>query len=218
MTESDKVVYKLALMGDSSVGKTTIFKKIASGKFSETNISTIGTDKKTLNYHNIEVDDKGTMVKKSFEISLFDTAGQERFRSISKSFIKGSDGIILIYDVTNKNSYEHIELWIQSIKEVLSDWRTSDYLLMILGNKLDLVNSYEKEREVQAEDAKQKCEEQDIFWGGECSAKDFSDEDFKKLFESFVKKIFAKIGKKTQVVQKIKKVGKYKKKKKCGIF
>ena len=151
------IEYKFALIGDSSVGKTSIFRKISTGNFSDENIATIGTDKRTINYTDIDVDIKGQIEKKSFEISLFDTAGQERFRSITKNYIKGSDGIILIYDITNKESFDHVETWLGNIKEILSDWKASNYLIMLLGNKLDLVNSGVAKRMVEIDDGQKKC-------------------------------------------------------------
>ncbi len=192
MSKSNKIIkYKFALLGDSAVGKTTIFKKMAFGKFFNTNVSTIGTDRKTFEYENLEIEINKKVQKSSFEIAFFDTSGQERYRSIAKNYFKGSDGVIVIYDITNKKSYEHVESWIESIKEVLSDWKNSDYLIMLLGNKLDLAknekeNENDKIREVDIEEAKQYCEKNSIYWGGECSAKDFTDSELKDLFKDFI--------------------------------
>ena len=208
---ANNLEYKFALLGDSSVGKTSIFRKISTGNFSEQNIATIGTDKRTINYSDIEVELNGEKVKKSFEISLFDTAGQERFRSITKNYIKGSDGIILIYDITNRDSFEHIEIWLQNIKEILSDWKTSTYSIMLLGNKLDLLDNGESKRMVETEESERKCSNSGIIWGGECSAKNFTDTQFSDLFRILTIDIFNKIGEKKVVKQHSKKIGKYKK-------
>ena len=214
MAENNQIInYKFSLVGDSSVGKTSIFKKISTGIFFEQNISTIGTDKRTINFNDIEVDIKGEKIKKSFEISLFDTAGQERFRSITKNYFKDADGIILVYDITSKNTFEHVETWLASIKEVLSDWKDHNYLILLIGNKLDLATSGEKEREVNIEDVNKKYGNSGIICGGECSAKDFTDEQFLDIFKDFAIKIFNKIGEKKVNSQHSKKVGKYKKKK-----
>ena len=215
MANGNKVIdYKFALLGDSSVGKTSIFKKISTGIFFDQNISTIGTDKRTINYTDIEVEINGVKVKKSFEISLFDTAGQERFRSITKNYFKDADGIILVYDITSKITFEHVEIWLASIKGVLSDWKDHNYLILLIGNKLDLATSGEKQREVNIEDVNQKYGDSGIILGGECSAKDFTDEQFKDLFKDLAIKIFNKVGEKKVNTQHSKKVGKFKKKKK----
>ena len=181
--EEEKIIeYKICLLGDCSVGKTAIFRKISSGEFSDS-ISTLGIDKKTINYKDIEINIKGNIVKKSFDISLFDTAGQERFRAMTVNYIKGSDGIILIYDICNRVSFENIGNWLNSIKGILSSWKdsNSNYLIMLIGNKSDKVEDSPEEREVAAEEGKKKSEEYDIYWGGECSAITFTDIQLKLL-------------------------------------
>ena len=213
MAEDNSIInYKFALLGDSSVGKTSIFKKISTGQFFLENIATLGTDKKSIEYNDIEIETNGKTEKKSFLIELFDTAGQERYRSITKNYIKGSDGIILIYDITNKETFEHVEKWLTSIKDVLSDWKASNYLIMLLGNKLDLIDIEEYERKVEIDEAKNKCDDNEIHWGGECSAKDFTDSQFIDLFKNFTISIYKKNGAKTVKKQNSKIIGRYKKK------
>ena len=211
---SSVINYKFALLGDSMVGKTSIFKKISTGDFYQESITTIGTDKRTMEYNNIEIEINGKIEKKNFSVSLFDTAGQERFRSITKNYIKGSDGIILIYDITNRESFEHLETWLNSIKEVLSDWKASDYLILLLGNKLDLIEQEEIERKVELDEAKNKCENNGIQWGGECSAKNFTDSDFINLFQEFAVNIYKKLGDKNVNNQHARRIGKHRKKNK----
>ena len=221
MSDQPKINYKFVLLGDSSVGKTCIFKKISTGLYSDKNISTIGQDKRTINYENIDVNIDGKLVKRSFDISLFDTAGQERFRSITKNYIKGADGVILIYDITNRQSFEHVQNWLDNIIEILSDWKTQNYLIVLIGNKLDLVkdddnlNDEEKKRKVTTEEGEKKCKDSGIQWGGECSAMEFTLEQMKDLFGKFVIQIFSKVGvKETQ--QHVEKIQTHKKKKrKC---
>ena len=207
--------YKFALLGDSMVGKTSIFKKISTGDFYLQSIATIGTDKRTMDYNDIEIEIDGKIEKKNFSVSLFDTAGQERFRSITKNYIKGSDGIILIYDITNRESFEHVEMWLNSIKEVLSDWKASDYLILLLGNKLDLVEQEQIDRKVEINEAQNKCKNSGIQWGGECSAKTFTDSEFINLFQEFTVNIYKKLGdKNVNNNQHVRKIARYRKKKK----
>ena len=144
--DTPPIIYQFAFLGDSEVGKTAIFRKMLTGKFSPNMVSTIGVDKKTITYKNLNVENKGNKYKKNFEISIFDTAGQEKFRAMTKNYIKNSDGIILIYDITYRKSFEHIGKWLESILEILSDWKNSDYLIIILGNKLDLIGQEEKKK------------------------------------------------------------------------
>ena len=202
MTEKsndEQIAYKFALLGDAQVGKTAFFKKLLGGGFSFS-VSTIGIDKKTLDLNDIEVNFNNKIEKKSFQISLYDTAGQERFRSITKSYMNKTDGIILMYDVTNRDSFDHIESWLESISEILSDWKNEKYLISLLGNKTDLTTNDEnlddkdKKRKVTYEEGKQKAEEKEVFWLGEISVKDIPFEELKKIFNNIVVKTFDKVG------------------------
>ena len=185
---TDKITYKMIIIGDSAVGKTCIFKKITSGTFNEKSISTIGMDRRTLAFtiKNSEGNDI------EVEVQLWDTAGQERFRSITTSYYKSSQGLILMYDITKKESFDNVENWIENVNDSLGD--VNDYLLVLLGNKLDLVKEKPNLREVTEEDAKIICKEKNIYWGGECSAKDFSEDELKQIFTKYTQEIYKKVG------------------------
>ena len=201
------ISYKIILIGNSGVGKTSIFRKLSTGEFLAKNISTIGIDKKTLDY-TINIKNE----KKNFSISLFDTAGQEKFRAVTKSYFKESEGILLMYDITDKKSFDNVEIWINSIRDSIGN--NSNFVIILIGNKLDLIGKEGKEREVTEEDAKEACEKFNMIWGKELSTKDITNIDLKNMFEEYVKNIFEKVGTKEGTEQKIKGVGKYKKKKK----
>ena len=185
---SEKTTYKMIIIGDSAVGKTCIFKKIISGSFSEKSISTIGIDRRTLAF--IIKNSQGKDME--VDVQLWDTAGQERFRSITTSYYKSSQGLLLMYDITKKDSFDSIENWIQSIKESLGE--DEKYLIVLLGNKLDLANENPDSRAVSAEDAEKLCKDKGIYWGGECSAKDFSEEQLKEIFTKYTQEIYKKVG------------------------
>jgi len=216
-SDEEKIEYKVVLCGNSAVGKTSIFKKITTGEFYEKNISTIGMDKRTIPLE-IEVEEKGNLVKKQVEISLIDTAGQERFKAITKSYYKDSDGVLLIYDITKKESYDKLNGWIESIYEALGNTQNSQYIIFLIGNKLDLIGVEGKVREIDEKEAQQKCIENNIVWGGECSAKTFTDTQFIEFLTEYVKKIYEKIGPKVIKKQIVKKIGQPKKKKKKNCF
>ena len=203
-----KIEYKVILIGNSAVGKTSLFKKITTGQFSEKNISTIGMDKKTLE---VEIESNG---KKPVEISLVDTAGQERFRAITKNYFKESDGILLLYDVTNLESFKNVEIWIESIHESLGNHKDSKYVIFLIGNKIDLIGIDGKERMVTEEEAKSICQEKNLVWGGECSVKNIEFSELQEKFKNYVKKIYEKVGEKIVTTQVVKKMDNYKKKKK----
>ena len=185
------IEYKFILLGDSSVGKSSIFKRLLGNSFSKNQISTLGTEKAILNFDDLEID-KNT--RQNFKIVLFDTAGQERYRAITKSYFRDSQGIVLIYSIVDEESFKHIEAWLDSIKDSLSDWKRSGYIVMLLGNKLDIAEEQEEQRMILKEEAEKICSEQGIYWGGECSAKTFDENKFKEIFEKFMKQIYLKLG------------------------
>ena len=191
--DTESTTYKIILIGDSSVGKTCLFKKLTTGNYSEKNISTIGMDRKSISV-NIKIIENGSEVEKPFNIQLWDTAGQERFRSITKGYYKDSQGLLLLYDITNKETFENLDKWISGVRDSLGDEDKDNnkYIIILLGNKLDLAEN--GDRKVTTEEALEKCKEFDIIWGGECSAKDFTAEELKKKFEEYTKEIFNKIG------------------------
>ena len=133
---SSDSVYKVLLLGDSTVGKTCFLMRYTDNTFQEIHMSTIGLDYRlktmTLN--------SGKQVK----VQIWDTAGQDRFRAITKNYYKGAHGIILIYDVTNQLTFENVTNWINQIKEEASDKVT----IFLVGNKID----DEKNRKVNTEE------------------------------------------------------------------
>jgi small GTP-binding protein len=210
--------YKFILIGNSGVGKTSIFRKLSTGEFHEKNISTIGIEKKSLDV-SIEIDKDGKTEKKTFNISFFDTAGQEKFRAVTLSYYKETDGILLLYDITDRKSFDNVSIWVNSIKEAI-EGNESKYAIILIGNKLDLVEEEKKERQVTEEEAKEACETYKMIWGGERSTKTIKFEELNELFAEYVKEVYKKVGIKVTGKQTSKKIGNYKKKKKgcLGIF
>ena len=115
---------KVLLFGNSGVGKTSIFRRYYEDKFDGNYNSSIGIDfqTKTIKHNN-----------KPYSIQLFDTAGQERFRSITSSYFRMAEYFLLVFDLTNKNTLNSIPDWIESLKEHIDKPK-----YMILGNKSDL--------------------------------------------------------------------------------
>ena len=187
----------MIIIGDSAVGKTCIFKKIISGTFTEKSISTIGMDRRTLSF--TIKNEEGNDVE--IDVQLWDTAGQERFRSITTSYYKSSQGLILMYDITKRESFEGVENWIQNVNDSLGE--NNDYLIVLLGNKVDLVKANPDSRDVTIEEAQNLCKEKNIYWGGECSAKDFSDEELKDIFTKYTQEIYKKVGVNIVKAQKV---------------
>ena len=210
---SADIKYKIVLLGDTNSGKTIFFKKLTSGLFNEKNISTIGMDKRTIRVKCDLEEKDGKISTKIVEITLFDTAGQERYRSITKSYFMGSDAVIILYDITDKRTFNDVESWIEAIINC-SNNDINNYVIFLMGSKLHLIESGDKEREVEVDEAIKICKEKQLEWGGEYRDID-STEQFLNKFKEFIKIIYKKIGVKKVQDEKIKLgASKYIKKKK----
>ena len=212
----DVITYKIILLGDSSVGKTCLFKKLTQGIYTEKIISTIGMDRKSIQF-TIPIEENGIEKEKNFEVQIWDTAGEERFRTITKQYYKESQGLFLLYDITKKDTFDNLDKWIVSVIDSLGSDK-SKYIIFLLGNKLDLANNEGIGRKVTTEEAINKCKQYNLIWGGECSAKDFTQEELNDKFKIFTKEIYKQVGNniiRSQVVKKIGSAKKNKKKKFC---
>ena len=213
-----KISYKIILIGNSQVGKTTFFKKLTKKIFTERNISTIGIEKnkltKIISVPKDPFDSSSPEEEIEFSIEFFDTAGQERYRSITSTYYKNSQGLLLLYDISNKQSFDDHEIWINSVIDNLGETEKSkkDYSLLLIGNKIDL----EDQRQVTKEEAIEICEKMNIGWGGEISIKDLSFDKLEEKFSEMVKHIYKDIGNpehKTMITRKLTSADKKKKKK-----
>ena len=117
----------MVLIGDTSVGKSCILTRFADDQFTDNYVTTIGVD---FRFKTMIVMDK--IVK----IQVWDTAGQERYRSITNAYYKGAEGILIVFDLTNEESFKNIKTW---IKEVTS-FTGQDVIILCLGNKMDIKN------------------------------------------------------------------------------
>ncbi|XP_075218964.1 ras and EF-hand domain-containing protein-like isoform X3 [Lycorma delicatula] len=117
--------YKILFAGDAAVGKTYFIHRFCKGVFANRLGSTVGVD---FRVKTIQVDEK------NIALNLWDTAGQERFRSLTRSYFRRSDGVILLYDVTNEQSFLNIRQWIDSVEEI-SEKRIP---IILCGNKVDI--------------------------------------------------------------------------------
>ncbi|XP_043218796.1 ras-related protein Rab-37-like isoform X2 [Amphibalanus amphitrite] len=137
------VTVKVMLLGDTGVGKTCMMIKFKDGHFlSGTYISTVGID-----YRNKVVEVDGAKVK----LQVWDTAGQERFRSVTHAYYRDAHALLLLYDVTNKTSFENTRAWLAEIREYAQD----NVVIMLLGNKCDR----SEDRVVQSDDGERLARE-----------------------------------------------------------
>ena len=168
-TDTD-LVYKILLLGDSEVGKSCFLMRYADNVFVDNYITTIGLDYK-LKYIQL---DSGQVIK----VQLWDTAGQDRYRTIAKNYYKGSHGILLLYDVTKSSSFENIREWIKDIREEVYE----KAIIFLIGNKIDKKDQIK----IKTEDAEKLAEEFNIPFF-EASAK--SGENVDEIFKALYKKI-----------------------------
>ena len=120
--------YKMVLVGDTDIGKTTLFKKITKNIFNEIHVSTIGVDQKSFEFE-ITTKENEQEVKKKIKIILYDTAGQERYASITKNYFKRASGILLLYSIINKKSFNNLTKWVSEIRDKLGNNDENKYLI-----------------------------------------------------------------------------------------
>jgi small GTP-binding protein len=135
------MIFKVVLIGDTSVGKTNILSKYLTNDFDPDSKATVGVEFGTKNF---KIEDN--IVK----VQIWDTAGQERYRSITNAYYKGAKGSLLVYDITNPKTFESIDRWLSDLK-VNGDENIS---VVLLGNKSDL----ESDRKVSTQQGKEKAE------------------------------------------------------------
>ena len=131
--------YKIILVGDPGVGKTSIMTKFVSNEFQNTYLSTIGVEFKSKEIHI----NNNTCAR----LKIWDTCGQEKFRAITRQYFKNSEGVFVVFDLTNKETIKKLDIWMKDIKDNIDN----DYFIFLIGNKSDV-----KDRDLTiAEEAKQ---------------------------------------------------------------
>ena len=140
MSEVD-YVFKILTLGESSVGKSSIILRYTNGHFNQQILSTTGIDFRTkiIEYN-----------EQKIKLVIYDTSGQERYRTIAANYYKNADGILFVYDITNENSLT-FKYWLEQIQE-----KSSVKSIILFGNKTDLENVEEekKERKITFEEGK----------------------------------------------------------------
>ena len=129
------VKYKIMVLGESKVDKTQLIKRYTKDQFGGVYLTTVGMD---FQDKIIEIEDK------KVRLQIWDTAGQERFRNVTKSYFQSSQGLVLVYDITDRESFEKLNFWVDNIK----NFAPENAKFILVGNKCDLANerkvSYEE--------------------------------------------------------------------------
>ena len=171
---SEKYVIRVITIGYTDVGKTSIIMQFTQGKFIDKYVSTIGIDFRS---KPIKIGD--TTVK----VTVIDTAGQEKYKGIVKSFYNKANGILLTFDLSNKDSFSRLDYWVEELKDNIG---TKDIYIVLVGNKKD-----KKEREVSYEEAQKYAEDNNFGGYFEVSAK--KNEGIDELFLDVTKGALKKI-------------------------
>ena len=170
-----EVLIKLMIIGDSSVGKTNFIFQFTEGRFSNFHVATVGFDYKTRII-------KLPIVKKKIKLQIWDTAGQERYMALNKNLFQKVQGIILMYDLTNRESFENLNSWLNLVTQ-----NVSNKTIMLVGNKLDLA---EEKRIVTETEGRKVAEDNKILFS---EASGSSGENVDKVFTDISEKIYSSI-------------------------
>jgi len=170
MAESYDYLFKVLMIGDSSVGKSSILLRYTDNEFQEDHPCTIGVDFKS----------KRMKIRgKAISLSIWDTAGQEKFRSVTASYYRNTQGIVLTYDVTNEESFKSIATWLNEAQMYCT---YDDVVKLLVGNKID-----KSEDRVIAKDAGVEFAKKHGMMYLECSAK--TNTGIKEVFDELAFKI-----------------------------
>jgi small GTP-binding protein len=165
---TEKYILKLLTIGDQFVGKSSIINRYIDDKFNENIKPTLAIDYKT------KMIQKGENLIK---ISIYDTAGEEKYRHLIKNYYNGSNGILLVFDITDKNSFDNLNFWLDELEK---NCNLNNLYIFLVGNKTDL----KKERKVSYDEAKNFADMKKIPYI-EISAK--TGDNIDKLFNDFIK-------------------------------
>jgi len=124
--------FRVILIGDSTVGKSSLLRQFTEGQFIQTSDPTVGVD---FHVRIIELNDKVRI-----KLQLWDTAGQERFRSITRSYYRNCAGCLIVYDITCRESFDHVRDWLEEARYATED---QDIVYVLIGHKVDL--DYQRE-------------------------------------------------------------------------
>ena len=171
---STNYIIKILTLGATQVGKTSIVLRYSEDKFNYNKIATIGIDFK------IKIIKKGN---ERIKVSIYDTAGQERFQNIVKHYYKGANGVLLIYDITKRDTFKNLDFWIKDLEDN-SD--IDNLFIYLIGNKNDM----EDKREVSWVEANNYAKEKKLPYI-EVSAK--TGNNIQKLFDEVIKGAMTKM-------------------------
>ena len=174
MEEEIAYLFKIIVIGDAGVGKSNIITKYTRNVFDETMKPTLGVE---------FIMKKIQVLQKTVKLQIWDTAGQEKYRALAKNMYRNAVGILIVYDVSKRKSFENIKKWVEEARQYASE----NASVIVVGNKKDLVEL----REVSVEEAQSMTQELKCYFL-ETSALDNSDKMIEKVFSTIAEDILAK--------------------------
>jgi len=179
MQQQKKIMLKIIVLGESGVGKTSLLVRYVQDKFTLNTKSTIGA---SFLQKRVDLDDGQVAT-----CQIWDTAGQERFAGLGTQFFRGSDGVIFVYDITKRDTFEALEQWRKTFLIQAGEEGNEEFPMLIIGNKIDL----DDQRAVPTKELQDWCKSHGNLIGLETSVKDCINVD--KSFQTIVKLIVDKI-------------------------
>jgi Ras-related protein Rab-11A len=176
MADDYDTIFKIVLVGDSFVGKTSLSKCCSHFEFVGNYKTTIGVDFVSKTF---EMDDG-----KRIKLQIWDTAGQERYRAITRAYYVNTVGVVLVFDITDKNSFENLAKW----KNEINDYAIPNTPIMVIGNKKD----NEHLRVVYKDDIDKYCQANNNYYYEELSAKD-NQQEVLDAFHKFAMRIYTNL-------------------------
>eukprot|EP00029_Vermamoeba_vermiformis_P002405 TRINITY_DN12778_c0_g1_i1.p1 TRINITY_DN12778_c0_g1~~TRINITY_DN12778_c0_g1_i1.p1 ORF type:complete len:209 (-),score=70.23 TRINITY_DN12778_c0_g1_i1:54-680(-) len=175
MTERYDYLFKYIIIGDAASGKSSLLHRFIENKYKQEPNHTIGVEFGAKTVH---------VAGKNIKLQIWDTAGQERFRSVTRSYYRGAAGCLIVYDITSRESYNHVPSWLADARGLA----TNDLVIILVGNKIDL----QSDREVTFLEASRFAQENDLMFL-ETSAKtgEGVDEAFVKCAKTILSRVEA---------------------------
>ena len=203
------ILFRVIIVGDTGVGKSCLLLRFSENTFNEQHNVTIGVE-----FGSKSIEIGNTAVK----LQIWDTAGQESFRSITRSFYRRADGVLLVYDATARHTFENCKYWLDEIKQNSA----TDVVIYLVANQIDLVSPGGENREVSTEEGQEFAKKNNLSGFKETSAR--SGINVNQAFTDFCSILFNrwKEHRDVQVIEKpkidLRPVAKPKKRSRCYIF
>lgn len=219
MTQPWDYIAKLVCIGDSATGKSSLTIRLCEGRFSNMHDVTIGVEfgsrivpvgppaNSSLSptaspTSGLPAQANDAQVQKKMKLSLWDTAGQETYKSITRSYFRGASGALLVFDISRRSTFEHATSWLHDLRQIAEE----GIVVILVGNKSDLASSStvsshagderqglasENKRAVTVAEAEEWCRRNDVMRYVETSAK--SGEGVERAFLEVAERIYANI-------------------------